>query len=93
MIELKIRLNNLLWVNSSCVEVYEAEEVMVFEVSLWNTDMSAISLSNVASLIAPKGSHDGVFDSMSYNMIKDSRVILLSRFIRTDLTNTLFLSV
>ena len=66
---------------------------MIFEVSLRNTDMSAISLSNVASLIAPKGSHDGVFDAVSDNMIKDSRVILRSRLIRTDLTNTLFLSV
>ena len=93
MIELTIGLNNLLWVNSCCVEVYEAEEVVIFEVSLRNTDMSAISLSNVASLIAPKSSHDGVFDTMSDNMIKDSRIILWSRLIRTDLANALFLSV
>lgn len=45
-------LNNLLWVNSCWVKVYEAEEVVILKVSFSDLDMAATCLSNVASLIA-----------------------------------------
>ena len=92
MKELTIGLN-LLGVNSCWVKVYEAEEVKVLEESLGDADVSAISLSNVASLIAPQGGHHSIFDPMGNDMIKDSRVCLRSWFIGTNLSNTLFLCV
>ena len=93
MLELNTIELNLLWINSCCVKVYEAEEIVIFEESLSDANMSAICLSNVASLIAPKGGHDGIFDSMSDDIIKDSGVCLRSWFIRTDLSDALFLGV
>ena len=84
---------NLLWINSCWVKIYEAEEIVIFEESFRNANMSATCLSNIASLIAPKCSNYGIFDSMSDDIIKDSGVCLRSWFIRTDLSDALFLSV
>ena len=55
--------------------------------------MAAVCLSNITSLIVPEGCQDGVFDPMGDDMIKDSGVCLRRWFIRSDLSNALFLSV